>query len=93
MWAGNLVFDPRSIRRPANLRQRVPSRRFYRPREGKDGTWVDDSMTPEEEYQHRYYLVEVPEVVDVGEERKTKKARKADRKSPAINRHGQGGGA
>jgi hypothetical protein len=84
MWAGNLVFDPRSIRRPANLRQRVPSRRFYRPREGKDSTWVDDSTTPEEEYQRRYYLVEIPEVVDVGEEGKSKKARRADRKSPST---------
>jgi hypothetical protein len=50
MWAGNLVFDPRSIRRPANLRQRFPSCHFYHPREGKDSTWVDDSTTPEEEY-------------------------------------------
>jgi hypothetical protein len=84
-WAGNLVFDPRSIRCPANLRQRVPSRRFYRPREGKDRTWVDDSTTPEEEYQRRYYLVEIPEVVDVvGEEWKLKKARRADRKSPST---------
>jgi hypothetical protein len=84
MWAGNLVFDPRSIHRPANLRQRVPSRRFYHPREGKDSTWVDDSTTPEEEYQRRYYVVEVPEIVDVGEERKWKKARRADRKSPST---------
>jgi hypothetical protein len=84
MWAGNLVFDPRSIRCPANLRQRVPSRRFYRPREGKDSTWVDDSTTPEEEYQRRYYLVEVPGVVDVGEERKSKKSRRADTKSPST---------
>jgi hypothetical protein len=46
---------------------------------------VDDSTTPEEEYYPRhYYLVEVPEVFDVGEERKSKKARKADRKSPST---------
>jgi hypothetical protein len=76
------TFSPRSIHHPANLRQWVPSCCFYRPREGKDSTWVDDSTTPEDEYQRRYYVVEVPEVVDVGEERKLKKARRADRKSP-----------
>jgi hypothetical protein len=32
IWVGNLVFDPRSSRRPARLHQHVPSlRKFYCP--------------------------------------------------------------
>jgi hypothetical protein len=46
--------------------------------------WVDDSTTQEEEYQRRYYLVEVPGVVDVGEKRNSKKSKWADTKSPST---------
>jgi hypothetical protein len=51
---------------PARLRQHVPSRKFYRPREGKDSDWVDDSTTSEEEYQRCYILIEVPSVINMG---------------------------
>lgn len=73
LWAGNLVFDPRSIRRPAGLRPTVPNRRFYRPREGKDSSWMDDSTTPEEEYQRRYVWIQVPQVVSVGDDENSKR--------------------
>jgi hypothetical protein len=36
------------------------TRSFYHPREGKDSAWRDESTTPDEEYQHRYYIVEFP---------------------------------
>jgi DNA-binding PadR family transcriptional regulator len=74
LWAGNLVFDPRSIRRPAGLRPTAPNHRFYRPtREGKDSSWMDDSTTPEEEYQRRYMWIQVPQVVSVGDDENSKR--------------------
>jgi hypothetical protein len=79
IWAGNLVFDPRSIHRPAKLRQHVPSRKFYHPREGKDSDWVDNSTTPEEEYQRRYILIEVPSVINMAVGNKKRKGKKFNR--------------